>query len=62
VANDRGRQIIRACCPAAAAEGLHPGLALADARAVLPGVQVEPHDPAGDAACLDWLPPRRTAW
>jgi protein ImuB len=62
VANDRGRQIIRACCPAAAAEGLHPGLALADARAVLPGVRVEPHDPAGDAACLGWLADGATRW
>ncbi len=50
IATDRGRQIIRACCPAAEAEGLHPGLALADARAVLPGVRVAAHDPAGEAS------------
>lgn len=62
VASDRGRQIIRACCALAAAEGLHPGLALADARARLPGLDVLPHDPAGDAACLDWLAAGATRW
>ena len=29
----------------AEALGLHPGLALADARARYPGLRVEPHDP-----------------
>jgi protein ImuB len=62
VANDRGRQVIRATCAGAAAEGLHPGLALADARAVLPQVRVAPHDAAGDAACLDWLADGATRW
>jgi protein ImuB len=62
VAHDRGRQVIRATCAAAAAEGLHAGLALADARAVLPAVRVAPHDPAGDAACLDWLADGATRW
>ncbi|MEI6486166.1 MAG: DUF6504 family protein [Sphingomonadales bacterium] len=62
VAPDRGRQIIRATCPAAAAEGLHPGLALADARAQLPNVAVADHDPAADAACLDWLADGATRW
>mgnify|MGYP002784453154 CR=1 FL=1 len=54
--------MIRATCAGAAAEGLHPGLALADARAVLPGVRMAPHDPAGDAACLDWLADGATRW
>ncbi|MEN9931660.1 MAG: hypothetical protein RIS17_233 [Pseudomonadota bacterium] len=62
VAQDRGRQVIRATCAAAAAEGLHPGLALADARAQLPGVAVADHDPAADAACLDWLADGATRW
>ena len=62
VANDRGRQIIRASCAAAAAEGLHAGLALADARARLPGVRVAAHDPAADATCLDWLADGATRW
>lgn len=62
MAADRGRQVIRATCAAAAAEGLHVGLALADARAVLPHVRVAPHDPAGDAACLDWLADGATRW
>jgi protein ImuB len=55
VAASRGRQIIMAANPAALAEAIAPGLPLADARARLPGLQVAPHDPAGDAACRDWL-------
>ncbi len=62
VANERGRQVIRAACTAAAANGLHPGTALADARAVLPHVRVAPHDPAADAAVLDWLADGATRW
>ena len=62
VANDRGRQIIRAACPAAAAEGFHPGLTLADARAQMSGVQVATYDPAADATCLDWLADGATRW
>ena len=62
VATDRGRQIIRATCAAAAAEGLYAGLALADARAQLPGVRVAAHDPAADAACLEWLTDGATRW
>jgi protein ImuB len=37
---------------AAAAAGLAPGLALADARAILPGLRTFPADPAGDARTL----------
>jgi protein ImuB len=35
------------------AQGLTPGLTLADARARAPGLRVADHDPAGDAAALD---------
>jgi protein ImuB len=62
IANDRGRQVIQAVNAAALAEGILPGLALADARARLPGLRVAPHDPAGDAACLDWLAQGATRW
>ena len=62
VASDRGRQIIRAANQAALAQGLTPGLALADARAAVPDVAVAPFDPDGDAACLDWLARGATRW
>ncbi len=62
IANDRGRQIIRAVNEAALAEGIVPGLALADARARLPGLRALPHDPAADTACLDWLAQGATRW
>ncbi len=62
VASDRGRQIIRAANAAALAQGLTPGLALADARAAVPDVAVAPFDPDGDAACLDWLARGATRW
>lgn len=39
----------------ALAEGLVPGLTLADARARLPILAAFPHDPAADAVCLEWL-------
>ncbi len=39
----------------AAAEGLAPGMPLADARAQLPELATFPHDPAADAALLEWL-------
>ena len=62
VASDRGRQIIRAADAAALAQGLTPGLALADARAAVPDVAVAPFDPDGDAACLAWLARGATRW
>lgn len=37
---------------AAAREGLYPGQALADARALVPGLVCVEHDPAGEAAAL----------
>jgi protein ImuB len=46
------RRLVSAVNPAAEALGLRPGLALADARAQLPGLIVEPADPAGDRAAL----------
>ena len=61
-ATDRGRQVIQAVNAAAFAEGIVPGLALADARARLPILAASPHDPAGDAACLDWLAQGATRW
>jgi protein ImuB len=35
--------------------GITPGLTLADARACAPGLGVLPHDPAADAALLEWI-------
>ena len=45
-----GRALIVAPNGMAAAGGILPGLSLADARALLPGLAVFPADPAGDAA------------
>ncbi|MDX6752534.1 DNA polymerase Y family protein [Geminicoccaceae bacterium 1502E] len=49
---ERGVPRLVAVNPAARAHGLQPGLSLADARAILPGLPVRPADPAGDAAAL----------
>ena len=53
-----GRALIVAPNGVAAAGGILPGLSLADARALLPGLAVFPADPAGDRAALarlaDW--------
>lgn len=38
--------------PAAAAQGLHRGMALADARAICPGLATRPADPVQEAAAL----------
>ncbi|HEX4112439.1 MAG TPA: DUF6504 family protein [Stellaceae bacterium] len=46
------RRLVSAVNPAAEAQGLLPGLALADVRAQVPGLAVAPADPAGDAAAL----------
>jgi protein ImuB len=46
------RRLVSAVNPAAEAQGLLPGLALADARAQLPELAVTQADPAGDAASL----------
>jgi protein ImuB len=47
-----GRCLIAAVSGAAAAEGLSPGMTLADARAVFPTLDARPDDPAADAALL----------
>jgi protein ImuB len=49
---ERGRQLVRAVDAAAEAAGLHPGMGLADARAIVPALDVRPEDPAADAATL----------
>jgi protein ImuB len=48
----RGRQVVRAIDAAAEASGLHPGMGLADARAIVPRLDVVPEDPVADAATL----------
>lgn len=57
-AQNGNRQEIQAVDPRAAKLGVKPGMAVADARAWLPQLVVEAHDPAADAADLrrmaDW--------
>ncbi len=48
-------QILAAVDATAEAAGLEPGLGLAEARALVPELVVEPHDPQADAALLDAL-------
>jgi protein ImuB len=50
-----GRALVATVDAVAAANGVAPGLSLADARAMVPALRVHPADPAGDAAALDWL-------
>ena len=54
----KGAQRVMAADASAAALGLRPGLALADARAMCPGLEVAEADPAADAALathvVDW--------
>ncbi len=52
IANQRGRLVLTAVDARAAAAGLTPGLSLADARALEPGVRVVEADPAGDSDAL----------
>jgi protein ImuB len=60
-----GRGLVASVDAVAAANGLAPGMSLADARAILPALRVHPSDPAGDAAALgrlaDWCT-RYTPW
>ena len=51
----RGRLVIAAVNPRAARAGLHTGMSLADGRAIVPGVAVQPADPDGDACALERL-------
>uniref|UniRef100_UPI0031F47257 Y-family DNA polymerase n=1 Tax=Sphingomonas populi TaxID=2484750 RepID=UPI0031F47257 len=46
------RVVIAAACPAARALGLMPGMAITQARALVPGLDIRDADPAGDAADL----------
>lgn len=46
------RILIGAACPAARALGLQPGMAITQARAQVPGLDIRPADPQGDAAEL----------
>ena len=55
VAESNGRLIIDAANPRATRAGLTPGMPLADARAIVPGVIVRPADPAADALALERL-------
>jgi protein ImuB len=50
-----GRRVVTAVNPAAAAEGISPGMGLADARALEPVLSVEEADFVGDAAALTKL-------
>jgi protein ImuB len=58
IAEVGGLLLIQAADALAGAEGIRPGFALADARALRPDLAVFPADPAGDAAALarlaDW--------
>ncbi|MDH4742631.1 DNA polymerase Y family protein [Sphingomonas sp. CBMAI 2297] len=46
---------IAAACPAAQALGLRPGMAITQARAQVPGLDIRPADPEGDLAALKRL-------
>ncbi|MDQ0316630.1 DUF6504 family protein [Amorphus orientalis] len=48
-------QILAAVDAVAETAGLEPGLGLAEARALVPALVAEPHDPEADAALLDGL-------
>ncbi len=50
-----GRLLVAAVEGAAEQAGLAPGMTLADARAVAPGLRAAPGDPVADAALLDQL-------
>ncbi len=50
VAETAGRIVVTAVSDAASAAGIAPEMALADARAVLPGLRTMPADPEADAA------------
>jgi len=52
---DGGRRTVVAANPAALALGLHPGLALAEAQALVPDLYVAAADPEADTAALKRL-------
>jgi protein ImuB len=49
------RILIAAASPEAQALGLHPGIAITQARALVPGLDIVDHDPAADAGVLTRL-------
>lgn len=49
------RQLVTAACPAALALGLAPGMAVTQARVLVPALDIRPADPAADTAWLDGL-------
>lgn len=55
VGRDRRRRILTACNPAARALGLRPGMASAQAHALVPGLEPFDAAPAEDAAALERL-------
>jgi protein ImuB len=55
VAGERGRLVVAGVNAAARALGIAPSMPLADARALVPGIEVREADPAGDAQTLDGL-------
>jgi protein ImuB len=55
VAKVGAARILAAVDARAEASGLEPGLGLAEARALVPELMIDPHDPEADAALLDAL-------
>ncbi len=49
------RVLVAAACPRAQALGLHSGMPLTQARALVPGLDIRPADPDGEAADLERL-------
>ena len=49
------RQVITAACPAASSLGLTPGMAVTQARALVPDLDIRPADAPADRAVLDGL-------
>ncbi len=58
VAHDGRRQVVAAADRAAQAQGLYPGMPLAQGQALIPGLAIAPADPQGDAQALAEL----TGW
>lgn len=54
-AGPRQRRIVHALTPQARALGVKRGMPLSTAQAVAPGIALSDHEPARDAALLDWL-------
>lgn len=52
---DRNRRVLTAADAAAQALGLHPGMPVTKAQALVPGLVIEPADPGADAESLERL-------